>query len=99
MPTLRKGISAPDWMIINAFRFAVGRMTPVVAETADWLVGHWPELSPAVRDQIRYELEHAFARDDEARGRVLRPTGLPLGMTQDRWEWVRVRALWEGTDG
>lgn len=87
---------APDWMVINAVRYAVGRMTYVVGETADWLVNNWGGLPPSVRTQIRRDLEKEFERDDFARAAGKADCGLPLGMSVDRQEWERVRRAWGG---
>lgn len=80
-------------MVIAATRYCIGRMTYIVGDCADWLIGIWPALDEKTRNIIRRDLEEAFYRDDEDReaGRDYKA----LGHDCDRAEWMRVRKLWE----
>lgn len=90
----------PDWMIINAVRYATGRMTYAVLETCDWLVANWSNLPERVRQIIRQDLECEFRRDDMARADPYRAKMiLPLGHDCDRAQWERVRRLWGNPKG
>jgi hypothetical protein len=71
----------PDWMIIDAVRYCIGRQSYQVAETAGWLVDNWDGLWLSVKNTIMRDLERAFDSGN-------------LGQTCDRREWERVRALW-----
>lgn len=88
-------LNVPDWLIINATRYALSRQTYIVADTTDWLLEHWEKLPGRARATIRNDLEEAFRRDDRAQGKSW--TG-PLGAAQDRARWERVRALWMGSE-
>lgn len=85
--------SLPDWLVIDAVRYVIGRTSVQADETSLWLVEHWDRLPERVRQQVRRDLEREFERDDRARaeGRV---QGLPLGWNCDRLAWERVRKLW-----
>ena len=86
----------PFHLVVNATRYCMGRMTYAVGEHVGWLVTHWHELDDHTRWQIARDLDREFEADDRARA-----TGLdykPLGMTCDRQEWERVRALYRKGD-
>lgn len=74
-------IEAPDFLIVNAVRYAIGRRSVVTSDTADWLRANWSSLPDAVQAWIRSDVEEAFKRDD-------------LGDDCDRREWEKVRELW-----
>lgn len=83
---------APDWMIIDAVRYAIGRQSYQVGITCEWLRSTWPKLSAHVQEIVRRDVEEAFRDDDRDRaaGRQYKA----LGMDMDRKEWESVRALW-----
>lgn len=87
----------PDWLVIDAVRYAVGRRTYQVDVTARWLCVVWARLPAHVREIIQRDLEVEFRRDDAMRARGER-TCLPLGMDCDRESWAMVRALWLSQD-
>jgi hypothetical protein len=97
-----KKLDIPDWMVIGAFRYCLGRMTNVVKECADWICQNWDDLNDSVKAIIEREMEEEFRRDDRARerggsigfGNILQKYITPLGMDCDRAEWERVRALY-----
>lgn len=41
-----------EFLVIGAVRYARGRATYVVKETADWVIKHWDELSDNTRRVI-----------------------------------------------
>ena len=94
-PNATQPLPIPDWFIISAVRYALGRQTYIIADTTDWLLLHWEELPGRARATVRADVEEAFGRDDRAQGK---PYGGPLGMAQDRERWERVRALWMGSE-
>lgn len=79
-------------MAVAAFRYSLGRMSYIVADTVDWLIFNWSIIPPSARKIIQRDLEEAFSRDDEAR--EFSAQYFPLGMDCDRQQWERVRALW-----
>jgi len=89
-------VSPPDFMVIGSFRYALGRQTYVVGETAQWLAANWNTLSENARFVIRRDLAEAIARDDKARAmESVRKNGhkfRELGADMDRAEWMK---LWE----
>lgn len=86
----------PDWLVIDAVRYAVGRRSVQPTITADWLVANWRQLTPAVRDTVRRDLEGEFRDDDRLRADPRgERTYYPLGDDCDRAAWERVRALWQ----
>lgn len=80
-------------MVLAAFRYCVGRRTYIVRECVEWLFVNWPEFSDSIKELIKKELEELFDQDDLYRngGGDYRA----LGDDCDRWEWERVRAMWE----
>jgi len=81
-----------ELMAIASFRYCLGRMTYIVGDCADWLIGNWEVFGEKTREIIKPDLEEAFAQDnqDRADGRKYGA----LGMDMDRRQWERVRALW-----
>ena len=75
-------ISCPDWVIINATRYAIGRMSYVVEDTADLLISilhQFPaDCCEIVLRDIREEVERAERR------------GEWVGMKMDHEQWKRV---------
>ena len=72
----------PDWMIVDAVRYAIGRRSYQVGVTADWLCLHWVDLPGNVRAQIIRDIEAEFDRAD-------------MMDDIDRQQWERVHALWD----
>ena len=87
----------PDWMIINATRYALAHMTHEVSETAQWLVENWDELNGVVKSQLRNDIEAELRRDDAAiqEGSFRRSVAMEI----DRREWENVRELWQPLRG
>ena len=82
----------PDWLVIDAVRYAIGRMTYQVDDTTSWLVEVWDRLPEPVQRQVRCDLERVFRRYEEAR--TCGKTDSSLGMEMDVRCWERVRNLW-----
>ena len=78
----------PDWMILDSFRYALGRRTYQVGITVAWLIANIDYLSDNLRAIIRKELDDELKYDSEARKRGDKI--LPLGDDMDRDEWVRL---------
>lgn len=84
-PSLAVAWGPDEFIVISAFRYALGRRTYIVGDTVDWLIANWPAFRLTTRAQIRKELDQAF--DDAAAGRVY-----VLGADMDREDWLK---LWE----
>ena len=78
----------PDWMILNSFRYALGRSTYQVEKTTRWLIENWESVPEGTQELIESELEKEFKRD--ARSRQLGGRAHPLGADTDRAEWLRL---------
>ena len=50
-------IEVPEWAVISAVRYALGRSSYAVGDTADLVRSLWPKLSDHARKIIRHELE------------------------------------------
>lgn len=88
----------PEFMVISAFRYALGRTTYVVEECCDWLCYNWSGLAEGVQNIIKKELEAAFDSDDWYsinHAIAVYPGISPLGMHCDRSQWERVRKLYK----
>ena len=85
-------VTVPWWMVVSATRYATGRQSYAVSDTADWLITNWESLPERARDIIQRDLEDDFRRDDELRAEGSKYP--PLGADMDRRQWERVRALW-----
>lgn len=72
--------SAPDWMVLSSFRYALGRSTYIVSETVDWLKDNWLFLDLKTRDLIVIEIKEAMDIDR-------------TGMDMDTNEWKKILEL------
>jgi hypothetical protein len=81
------------FVFICTFRYALGRRSSAVSDCVDLLVEHWNNIPINMRNIIQHELEQAFVKDDETRehGGGYKP----LGDDCDRWQWERVRRIWD----
>ncbi len=78
----------PDFLVIGALRYAMGRQTYVTAETSEWLIANWETLSVKARSVITRDLAEAIRDDDRAR--LEGDRHYPLGADMDRAEWVKL---------
>jgi len=85
---MNEDVQAPDWMVIDAIRYALGRRSYQVNETCTWLMSNWYKLSQATRNIIRRDIEGEFRMASEMGHYRF------LGDECDRMEWERVRKLW-----
>lgn len=85
----------PDWMVIDAFRYACGRQSYQVGVTCRWLVENWERVPATAKTIIREELEKAFDEDNKQRscGGMYGSMFLRLGSDIDRREWLAVLNL------
>ena len=51
------------FLIIGAFRYALGRSTYVTLETAQWLIKHWSKIDKNTQELIRKETADAIKND------------------------------------
>lgn len=84
-----QAIHAPDWMVIDAVRYAMGRRSYQVGVTARWLRCSWHLLDRPTQEIIQNDIEGDF--------QIAERTGnySHLGHDCDRREWEDVRALWK----
>jgi hypothetical protein len=84
-----RAVHAPDWMVIDAVRYAMGRRSYQVGITAQWVRCSWHLLSDHTQQIIKQDIEDEFQRAER--------TGdySDLGDSCDRREWEDVRALWK----
>jgi hypothetical protein len=85
----------PDWMIIDAVRYCIGRMSYQVSTTTDWVCCNWKYLNEHTKTIVKNDLEEAFARDDRDRSIGGEYPNYALGHNCDRVEWERVRKLYQ----
>ena len=52
----------PNWMIIDAVRYAIGRATYQVLITTEWLIKHWDDIPMNTQIIVRRDIEDAFDR-------------------------------------
>lgn len=91
----------PEFLPINAFRYALGRQTYVTAETSSWLISNWGNLTKNARFVIARDLREAIAEDDRDR-RAHDGCGarsFSLGADMDRREWIKLRDFIESYKG
>ena len=90
-------MTPPDWMIINAVRYALAHTTYEEGQATEWLVENWDELNGVVKSQLRNDIETELRQDDAAiqEGSFRRSVAMKI----DRREWEKVRELWEPLDG
>jgi len=84
-------IYAPDFVVLSAFRYALGRSTYIVQDTVIWLMENWYDIPEGTQAIIWKELSEAFQADN---GRIR--DGIkhsPLGMDMDRMEWAKLLRL------
>ena len=78
-----KVFTVPEYMIVYAFRYALGRSSYAVANVASELRAHNPTLSGKTRALIIKEIEEADSADN-------------LGMDMDRKEWMKTLTVLQG---
>jgi len=68
----------PDWMIIDAVRYCMGRQSYQVGITCEWLRRNWRSMSDHTRTIVQRDVEEEFERDDRDRelGRPYKALGL-----------------------
>lgn len=84
-------ITAPGFVVLSAFRYALGRSTYIVQDTVVWLMENWYDIPEATRSIIKKELGKAFNEDNERRRLGVRHYS--LGMSMDREEWGKLLRL------
>jgi len=86
---LCKAIHAPDWMIIDAVRYALGRRSYQAGVTASWVRGLWDKLTQHTQEIIKRDIEGEFETCER--------TGhySDFGDECDLREWKSVRSLWK----
>jgi hypothetical protein len=72
-------------LFLQSFRYALGRRTYAVQDTADTIKKFWPQLDPRTKLLIERELSEAIDLDQRSRSEG--KTRHPLGMDMDRNSW------------
>lgn len=85
-------MDTPDFIIIGAFRYAMGRKTFMPSMVCKWLRANWADFNERTRMVIARDLKSEIEMDDRVRkmaeenkGKIY---GLPLGHDCDRAEWL-----------
>ena len=78
-----RDLDTPDWMILDAVRYAIGRQSYQVGITCAWLKVYWDKLPEELRRNIQRDVEEAFERDSSF-----------LEDDTIRRAWEGVRRLW-----
>jgi len=79
-----KMFEVDEEIIMYAFRYSLGRMTPAVANVTDVLINNWHRLKPHTMEQIVEEINEAIKKDR-------------AGMDCDIIRWKAVLLLHEAT--
>lgn len=79
---------------IGAFRYYLGRMTYAVFGFTEMLIKEWPSLPEQAKLVIIREVNEAFKIDEECQPVEAANRRMPLGMSCDKAQWEKVRALW-----
>lgn len=69
-----------QFVVIAAFRYALGRRSYAVSLISDWLIKNWKEISINDQTLIKREIQEALDRDR-------------AGMQMDRQDWEKVLKL------
>ena len=81
-------ITAPDFVVVSAFRYALGRTTYIVEDTTIWLTENWYNIPQRAQELIHKELSAAAKHDNEMRDNNQRQRTLGMGM--DRIQWLKL---------
>jgi hypothetical protein len=78
----------PDFLVIGAFRYALGRQTYVTSDTSEWIIANWEALTIKCRSVISRDLDEAIASDNKSREGGEKYGD--LGADIDRAEWMKL---------
>ena len=104
-PQTPEGFQAviPDWLIIGAVRYAIGRMSYQVSITTEWVIQNWYLMNEHTKAIIIQDVEEAFREDDRHREAYAKKEVtfkcFALGHDCDRESWLQVRKLWTHVEG
>ena len=84
----------PGWMIVSAIRYALGRKTAIVSTTCEWVVKNWSFIDATTKEQIKHDINDAFADYERCKHLPNLKYRSPLGSPCDVKEWTSVRKLW-----
>jgi hypothetical protein len=80
-------------LFLQSFRYALGRRTYAVQDTADTIKKFWPQLDPRTKLLIERDLTEAITNDQQARDAGIKHH--PLGMDMDRETWLDLASFIE----
>ncbi len=83
----------PDWMIIDSFRYVLGRRSYQVDVSVKWLVSNWDTLSNGIKEIIKKELDAELEADTKSRQLANKyfKSHFPLGSDYDRNTWLTLK--------
>ena len=79
-------IPLPEWVLISALRYAMGRHTYIVSDTDSLIRGVWGSLSSATQNLLRRDLGEYL--DREAQLEQSTYTQLDLDMWKNLYNWM-----------
>lgn len=82
-------IKVPDFVVLQSFRYVLGRMTYAVGMWIEWALKAWDEFPVHIQDQIRKELGEEIERDKKRNDAHNHDQYGPLGMDMDRQKWIQ----------
>ena len=94
MKKTKNFFNVPDWVLIDAVRYAVGRRSYQVSVTAEWVISNWKNFSLHVQGVMRHDLQEAIAMD--YRMRAMDGNHRWLGDDIDRQAWLSVFEVMNG---
>lgn len=89
-PAIKNLPDHPDWLYINAIRYAIGRKTYVVSETTEWIQANYTLLSQVTKEQIYRDLRDAILKDTYETSQIDKGHEMSyrhLGHDCDREDW------------
>jgi hypothetical protein len=84
--SLEYEITAPDWMIIDAIRYAVGRRSYQVQVTAEWVRANFYRIKHNVKSIIQKDLQTEIDMHERIK-KMQRGESTHLGQSIDEKEW------------
>lgn len=82
--------SPPDFLVLYATRYALGRRSYSVGEVVGWLKDNWGSISDNTKVTIRKDIEARIQRGSRL------PEDHPLGDSCDRKQWEQILEMTQG---
>jgi hypothetical protein len=84
----------PEWILINAIRYAFKKPASVVSDTCRYIIDNWFLFDEITKKQIRNDVNDAFSDYSRCKNLPNLRHCSPLGKPCDIKEWENVRKLW-----